>query len=162
MKKLNVASVLFISMMLMHATQAVAADDAQAKAKIDPAPAGWKISDLGMTTLGTNTELAAHCQLTSEGKSPVSLQNWAQGLKDAVKKGNTFKDFKASDLKAGKYGGHDAFEYDYSGDGMGGKVHYRVFFLSIGDNFVMLECFTDPDHWDAAQKSFDELANHVK
>jgi hypothetical protein len=162
MKKLNVGFMLLVSVLLAHAASGLAADGDQAKSKIDPAPAGWKITDFGMTILGINTDLAAHCQLTSGEKAPVSLRNWAQGLEDALKKGNTFTDFKASDLKPGKYGGHDAFEYDYSGATSYGTVHHRVFFMGIGDNFVMLDCFTDPGHWDAAQKSFEELANNVK
>jgi hypothetical protein len=115
-----------------------------------------------MTTLGFNPDLSAHCQLTSEAKSPMTLEAWAKGLKGAVTKGNGFKEFKESELKPGKYGGHDAFEYDYSGEAFGAKTHYRVFFLSVGNNFAMLECFTDPAHWEAAQKSFAELANNVK
>ena len=65
-------------------------------------------------------------------------------------------------LKPANFGGHDAFEYEWSGQSGEIKFHYRVVYLSVGDNYATLECWTDPDHWAAAQKLFDALANNVK
>ncbi len=158
-------AVLFLSLLTLAA--APATKPADAPARIDPLPAGWRDR---VPAKGSFHQEAVHTGpmifvglAAAPTSDYVDLTAYAGFAKANAALAKLEKNLHFTNPKPGTLAGHETLEYETTGETLSGlKLHGRTVVFRMGDWFYKIVVSTTPSHYQAAQPEVEKLVANLK